>query len=209
MAKVKIVPRRYRKKSANKDDQTAKGSPVAAVVDLCEEETPVYKFSIKGHCQAQARHVPGRNHAKYFDPSGAAKKKLAAALAMVTPKGKGALFPSCPVELKVWFLMEQPVKNFVGRDPIRGVLNHKGKEVAPCIRPDVDNLLKFLMDAMNGIVYSDDCQVVKVTMYKMRNKSAEAKTVVHASEFVESQEEAMEDMDDMEDMVDMEDQFCI
>jgi len=49
---------------------------------------------------------------------------------------------------------------------------------------------------MNGIVYGDDCQVVKVTMYKMRNTSAEAKTVVHVSEFVETQEEAIYDMDD-------------
>ena len=199
MAKVKIVPRRYYKKAANKNknDEKAKGSPVAAVVDLCDkEESPVYKFSIKGHCQAQARHKPARNHDKYFDPSGAAKKKLAAAIATVTPKGKGALFPSCPVELKIWFLMEQPVKNFVGRDPVRGRLNEKGMEVAPCIRPDIDNLLKFLMDAMNGIVHGDDCQVVKVTMYKMRNKSAEAKTVVHVSEFVETQEEAIYDMDD-------------
>jgi len=69
-------------------------------------------------------------------------------------------------------------------------------EVAPCIRPDIDNLLKFLMDAMHGLVCGDDCQVVKVTMHKMRNKSAEAKTVVHVSEFVETQEEAIYDMDD-------------
>jgi len=194
MAKVKIVPRRYNKKSLLKTD---KGSPVAAVVDLCDkEEIPVYKFSIHGHCEAQARHKPARNHDKCFDPSGAAKKKLAAAIARVTPKGKGALFPSCPVELKIWFLMEQPVKNFVGRDPSRGMLKEKGLEVAPCVKPDIDNLLKFLMDAMNGIVYSDDCQVVKVTMYKMRNKSVDAKTVVCVSEFVETQEEATLHMDD-------------
>jgi len=117
VAKVKIAPRHCCKKAANKNenDEKAKGSPVAAVVDLCnKEESPVCKFSIKGHCQAQARHKPARNHDKHFDPSGAAKKKLAAVISTVAPKGKGALFPSCPVELKIWFLMEQPGENFVG-----------------------------------------------------------------------------------------------
>ena len=32
--------------------------------------------------------------------------------------------------------------------------------------PDVDNLLKFLCDAMTGVVYHDDSQIVSITCEK-------------------------------------------
>ena len=35
---------------------------------------------------------------------------------------------------------------------------------------DLDNLLKAIMDAMNGIVYQDDAQVVTITASKIRSK---------------------------------------
>ena len=216
MPKVKIGPKRHHRKNKPHEvieldaTEVKKESSVVAMVDLCDTEkggmeVPVYKFKMLGHCHAQARPKPARNHNKVFDPSGLEKKKLAAAIAKVTPKGKGALFPVGPVELKVWFMMEQPVKNFVGRDPSSGKLKADMEELfIACIRPDIDNMLKFLMDAMNGIVCSDDCQVAKVTMYKIRNTKAEAATVVHVSEFVETHEEAIDDMlYDMEDDIDI------
>ncbi|MAM87542.1 MAG: hypothetical protein CME36_09585 [unclassified Hahellaceae] len=33
--------------------------------------------------------------------------------------------------------------------------------IAPTVKPDVDNVLKALKDALNGIVYQDDAQVVE------------------------------------------------
>ncbi|MNQ94958.1 Endodeoxyribonuclease RusA [compost metagenome] len=33
-------------------------------------------------------------------------------------------------------------------------------EILPTKKPDADNVLKAVKDAMNGIVYIDDCQVV-------------------------------------------------
>lgn len=32
----------------------------------------------------------------------------------------------------------------------------------PCKKPDCDNILKAFFDAMNGIVYKDDCQIVSI-----------------------------------------------
>jgi Holliday junction resolvase RusA-like endonuclease len=34
------------------------------------------------------------------------------------------------------------------------------QEIAPSVKPDLDNLLKNVYDAMNGIVYTDDSQIV-------------------------------------------------
>ena len=35
------------------------------------------------------------------------------------------------------------------------------------VKPDIDNLLKFYLDCMNGIVYADDKQIVSLSSKKM------------------------------------------
>lgn len=34
-------------------------------------------------------------------------------------------------------------------------------------KPDIDNIIKIVMDALNGIAYADDCQVVSVRAFKI------------------------------------------
>ena len=41
------------------------------------------------------------------------------------------------------------------------------RKVFPTKRPDLDNLAKAVMDALNGVAYSDDCQIV--TMLSRKN----------------------------------------
>ena len=36
----------------------------------------------------------------------------------------------------------------------------------PCVKPDIDNLFKAVTDALNGMAYNDDSQIVKVTTEK-------------------------------------------
>lgn len=36
----------------------------------------------------------------------------------------------------------------------------------PSRKPDIDNVLKVVLDALNGIAYKDDCRVVKITAKK-------------------------------------------
>ena len=38
--------------------------------------------------------------------------------------------------------------------------------ILPTKKPDIDNVLKIIMDGLNGIAYTDDKQVVEVTMRK-------------------------------------------
>ena len=40
------------------------------------------------------------------------------------------------------------------------------KRTFPSVRPDLDNYLKLLMDAMNGLVWKDDAQVCYVSAFK-------------------------------------------
>jgi Holliday junction resolvase RusA-like endonuclease len=42
---------------------------------------------------------------------------------------------------------------------IDGTLRH-------IVKPDIDNMAKGVLDAMNGIVYKDDCQITSISAFK-------------------------------------------
>ena len=37
----------------------------------------------------------------------------------------------------------------------------------PCKKPDLDNIIKAMMDAMNEVIYDDDVQIVNITATKL------------------------------------------
>lgn len=37
-------------------------------------------------------------------------------------------------------------------------------EILPCKKPDADNIAKVVCDALNGLAYKDDCQVVNLSV---------------------------------------------
>lgn len=66
------------------------------------------------------------------------------------------------------------------RDPYTGALSvsiefelPKPKSVTrkyPTVKPDIDNLVKSLVDSLNGIVWKDDCQIVNLNVSKRYSK---------------------------------------
>ena len=56
-------------------------------------------------------------------------------------------------------------------------LNH---EILPTTKPDIDNVIKGILDAMNEIVWNDDKQVVDVTIRKRYANTARATVEVRA-----------------------------
>jgi len=55
---------------------------------------------------------------------------------------------------------------------------------------DVDNLLKFILDALSGILYRDDRQIVSVRAVKRRSKVATGITKVTIAKYFESESTA-------------------
>lgn len=45
-------------------------------------------------------------------------------------------------------------------------MGENGKEVYHTKRPDIDNLAKAVKDALKGIIYADDSQIVEAHLYK-------------------------------------------
>jgi len=75
-------------------------------------------------------------------------------------KGRG-------VSLQVVYGFERPK----GRDRWR---------LDPCVRPDVDKLVRALLDALTGIAYHDDGQVVALSVRKIYAPTVRAKVIIMA-----------------------------
>ena len=53
----------------------------------------------------------------------------------------------------------------------------KGK-MLPTKKPDIDNIMKVVLDALNGIAYHDDSQVCKVNFMKMYSEDPKLKILI-------------------------------
>ena len=66
-----------------------------------------------------------------------------------------------PLEMNIVFYM--PIPKSVNKKQRAEMLDGKIKHTK---KPDIDNLIKSVLDALNGIAYSDDSQIIKVTAVK-------------------------------------------
>lgn len=88
------------------------------------------------------------------------------------------------ISVKEWFGLVSPLikyeKESLKLDVIFEVV--RGKTVTrkyPTTRPDIDNYIKSLMDAMNGIVFKDDSQVVSIHAMKRYSEDGEGRMRVN------------------------------
>jgi len=59
---------------------------------------------------------------------------------------------------------EQPTKMAIGVELQFTMIRPKSsKKKYPTVKPDIDNLIKTLLDAMNGIIYADDNQIIDLS----------------------------------------------
>ena len=93
------------------------------------------------------------------------------------------------LSVEVWFYLKRPNCDFKCSKRGDGRLKSSSSScgiLAPtgC---DIDNLAKFVLDAMNGIVYKDDKQVVKLCCYKLKDNcgSCGGRTIIKVEEFHE------------------------
>jgi len=83
-----------------------------------------------------------------------------------------------PVRMECYFIFERPKSHFgTGRN------SGEIKASAPehhIQKPDIDNLVKFVKDCLNGVAYRDDCQIIRSLSEKMWG--SEQRTVVEVEE---------------------------
>lgn len=119
-------------------------------------------FTVFGNPTAQKRHRSVRmgGFLRQFDPSGADKADF---LSMCL-KNKPVAPIVSGINLTLKFYFQRPKSHFRS-----GKQSHLLKPEIPNFhtsRPDVDNLTKFVMDALNGIYWKDDSQIHSITVEK-------------------------------------------
>lgn len=82
-----------------------------------------------------------------------------------------------PVEVAMVFHMPRPRSHF-GTGKNQGKL----KPSAPkhhTIKPDIDNLIKFPLDVLNGVAWTDDKQIITVTGCKVYSDKPRTEIMIH------------------------------
>ena len=51
-------------------------------------------------------------------------------------------------------------------------------EIKPIVKPDVDNVAKSILDALNGIIYLDDKQIIELDIEKLYEKTSWTKVKI-------------------------------
>jgi len=98
--------------------------------------------------------------------------------------------PKVPVSVTIWFYRKRPQTDFVGRRRQPGNLRHQALSMDVCSvdTADLDNLGKMVLDALSGVVYSDDKQVANLHLHKRRDNQGAClgRTVVEVTSAINS-----------------------
>ena len=143
-------------------------------------ETSEYKFIINEKPEAYARERKGRGK-HFYNPKGAIieryRKTMLKQLSKEDKENIKNIIESevSYVELYCDFYIPIP-KN----DSIITAAKKELKQILPAQRPDIDNYQKLLLDALHDVVYSDDCNVVKIVAnkYFSMNPRTEVKVII-------------------------------
>lgn len=122
----------------------------------------IQRFIVEGNPRGQGRPkatIRGRHAGVYEDSKDRLyKENLAAQVVTQRPEFIPA---GVPVELEVSCYMSRPQAHYGAKG-----LKPRYEDARPLGTPDVDNIAKACMDALKGIVWHDDSQIVRVTMEK-------------------------------------------
>jgi len=116
---------------------------------------------VYGSPKALKRHRSYRvgNHIKSYDPSSRDKSDFIAQIINSRP----AMPLDCKLVMAFAFYMPLP-KSMPKK--LQNIIRD-GQELPHCKKPDLDNMIKFCIDAMNGIIYRDDRSIYKISAVKL------------------------------------------
>lgn len=92
-----------------------------------------------------------------------------------------AQFPHAPYEgpiaIFVHFHFEPPKST-----PRKELDRYRGGLIAFIKKPDIDNMIKYFLDCMNGIIFIDDSQVIEITAKKCYHTKSSTIIMVESKE---------------------------
>jgi Holliday junction resolvase RusA-like endonuclease len=128
-----------------------------------ESKTAEVSFTVPGRPRAKARpwasSANGRAHV--YTPKGTATYEATVRVAAHAALGDRPRIDG-PVKIAICVRLEPP--RSTGKAARSRML---AGEQTPTKRPDLDNIVKGVLDGCNGIVFQDDCDIIKLEAEKM------------------------------------------
>lgn len=124
--------------------------------------TEIVNFTIPGNPLAKGRPRFARKSVSvvvYTDKKTASYENLVKLAAMGSMKGKELI--AGPVRLAITLSFQIPDSWAIAKK-----LKARNGAIRPTVKPDLDNCCKLVADALNGVVWHDDKQVVEVVVKK-------------------------------------------
>lgn len=107
-----------------------------------------------------------------YDPSKGDKRDFLSLVQEKAPKEP----VTSPVEMEITLFMPRPKAHYR-----TGKYRNELKQTAPhkhTKRPDIDNFIKFCLDSLNGVFFTDDSQVWKLTTAKVYDNKPRTEVVI-------------------------------
>jgi hypothetical protein len=131
------------------------------------------RFTVRGNPLPLRRHRTSRGFV--YNPSAPAQASFRQIVqSAVFPDHYGdddALQPIFPEEytlaMTIVFRTKRPMNHFIGSKPAAGRLKESAPTQTAATRCDVDNLAKFVLDSLNGLLYHDDRQISSLHVTKL------------------------------------------
>ena len=135
----------------------------------------IFYFEIPGNPKGKGRPRFARSGHAYTPESTASYENLVKVLFMQKYPGTQPIPQGIPLEAHLTAFF--PIPKSASKS--RAADMEKGFEL-PTKKPDTDNLAKIVLDALNGLAYHDDAQIVRLTVQK--SYSREPRVLVGISE---------------------------
>ncbi|KAL3775197.1 hypothetical protein ACHAWO_003813 [Cyclotella atomus] len=188
---LQSAPKRTRKRLASKDsarqfwtdkrDQcifiTRKEGDSSDTTDSARRSA---EFTIRGKPLPLVRHRSRRGF--MYNPSASAQEEFRDSLLQIMPQQHHPIIVDdgisgdAPItffsesdflEVSIVFRFKRPKSHFVNNKPGEGRIKPKAPGKFHATQTDIDNLAKFVLDSLNGLLYPDDRQVVSLKLIKM------------------------------------------
>ena len=121
------------------------------------QEIESITFELAGHPQGKGRARAYRrgNFIGHYTPE--KTRSYEGMIRTAAMEAMGSHHPlDCPVQVTLCAFFDIP-KSFSKKKRAAAITG----EIKPAKKPDIDNIIKAWVDAMNGVVFKDDCQIVR------------------------------------------------
>ena len=106
--------------------------------------------------------------ARIYSPSSRNQDAMRAQMRTAFPGYVNPIYQNQAIEVDITFYMKRPLSHFVNRDRSNDLKAKHSCAYTPHVStPDLDNMTKFVLDALTGFAYPDDKVVYKISVCKI------------------------------------------